>query len=175
MEGRMRNLGRLVAMLLLTVSVGLASQGTPAAPGWRVELRSSGGIAGRGVGGVAVQSDGAVAVIRQAATRGQGRESTCTVRVPERITRVAGALAAARPETWRERYPAPGSPGCCDGYQWDLDVIRTTGGESPVRQRTSWTSDGKASVPADLEQLRAALVELWDTVKTSCADGVVDR
>ncbi len=169
--------GRFAAMLLLTVSVGLAGQGTPAASGWRVELRSSGGITGRGVGGVAVQSDGAVTVIRLTATRdSQGWEPICTVRVPERITRVAAALASTRPETWRERYTAPGNPsGCCDGYQWDLDVIRTTAGEAPVRQRTSWTSDGNTGVPADLEQLRAAVVEIWDTVKPSCVDGVVDR
>ena len=173
----MWNRGRFVAMWLLTVSVGLASQGRPAVPVWRVELRSSGGITGRGVGGVAIQSDGAVSVIRLTTTRdGPGWEPTCTVRVPERVTRVAEALAATRPETWRERYPAPGSPGnCCDGFQWDLDVTRTTAGESPVRQRTSWTSDGDTSVPADLDQLRAALVELWNTVKPSCADGIVDR
>jgi hypothetical protein len=171
----MWNRGRFVAMWLLTVSVGLASQGTPTASGWRVELRSSGGLTGRGVGGVAVNSDGAVAVIRQTMAGGQGWEPTCTVRVPERIRRVVDALAVTRPDTWRERYPAPGSPGCCDGFQWDLDVIRTTVGQSPVRQHTSWTSDGSPSVPADVEKLRAALVELWDTVKPSCADGTVDR
>jgi hypothetical protein len=166
---------RFVGILLLMPSVGLASQGTPTAPGWRVELRSSGGITGRGVGGVAVQSDGAVTLTRQTIPRGQGLEPACTVRVPERIKPIADALAATRPETWRERYPAPGSPACCDGYQWDLDVLRTTAGESPVRQRTSWTSDGPPSVPADIDQLRAALVELWNAVKPSCGDGVVDR
>jgi hypothetical protein len=172
----MCNRGNLAAMLLLTASVGVAGQGTPAAPGWRVELRSSGGITGRGVGGVAVASDGAVSVLRLATTRGaQGWEPTCTVRLPDRIESVAEALAATRPDTWRERYPAAGNPACCDGFQWDLDVIRTTDGQSAIRQRTSWTSDGKTGVPEDLDQLRAAVVELWNTVKASCGDGVVDR
>jgi len=171
----MRNRGRFVAIGLLTLSVGLASQAPPADPGWRVELRSSGGITGRGVGGITVGSDGAVAVIRQTVPRGQGAEAACTVRVPERITRVAEALAATQPDSWRARAPEPGRPACCDGFQWDLDVIRTTAGQSPVRQHTSWTSDDHSSLPADVDRLRAAVVELWDTVKPSCGDGIVDR
>lgn len=173
MESAMWTRAGVVALSLLTLGVGLAGQGAPAAAGWRVELRSSGGITGRGVGGVTVNADGTVAVIRQIVARGQ--EPTCTVRVPERVARVGDALAATRPDAWRERYPASGTPACCDGFQWDLDVTRTTAGAAAIRQHTSWTSDGDAKVPADVERLRAAVVELWETVKPACAEGSVDR
>jgi hypothetical protein len=175
----MWNPGTVVGMSLLALGAMPAVQGTPGASGWRVELRSSGGITGRGLGGVAVQSDGAVVLIRFAMTRDRGHawEPTCTLRLPDQVRLVAAALEATRPETWRERYPASSrADGCCDTYQWDLEVIRTATGEPPARQRTSWTSDGASDLPGDVSRLRAALLDVWNAAKPSCgAEGPVDR
>jgi hypothetical protein len=175
----MWNPGIVVGMSVLALCALPAAQNTSGASSWRVELRSSGGISGRGVGGVAVQSDGAVVLIRFGATpdRGHAWEPTCTLRLPDQVRQVADALEATRPETWRERYPSSSKPdNCCDAFQWDLEVIRTATSGPPARQRTTWISDGTSSdLPADVNRLRAALIDVWNAAKPSCADGPVDR
>jgi hypothetical protein len=175
----MWNPGTVVGMWVLVLCALPAVQNTRGASGWRVELRSSGGITGRGLGGVAVQSDGAVALIRLAATgdRAHTWEPTCTLRLPDQVRHIADALEATRPETWRERYPSSSKRGnCCDGFQWDLEVIRTGTNEPPARTRTSWTSDDPSDLPDDVSRLRAALLDVWNAARPSCgADGPVDR
>jgi hypothetical protein len=175
----MWNSATLAGMSVLALCALPAVQNARGDSGWRVELRSSGGITGRGLGGVAVQSDGAVVLMRFGSTRdrGHGWEPTCTLRLPDQVRHIADALAATRPETWRERYPSSSKRGsCCDGYQWDLEVIRTATSEAPTRHRTSWTSDGPSDLPGDVSRLRAAILEVWNAAKPSCgAEGPVDR
>jgi hypothetical protein len=157
----------VIAGASLFAALGLWGQHTPESPAWRAELRSSGGFTGRGVGGVAVQADGTIALLQFGVVGGQGRawEPTCTLKLPDRITPVADALRASKPETWRERY---NPDGCCDHLQWDLEISRTTAGEPPVRARTSWIGDD-AELPDDLGRLRKALQEAWNAAKTACS------
>jgi hypothetical protein len=175
----MWNPGPVVGMSVLALCALPAAPDTQGAPGWRVELRSSGGISGRGVGGVAVQSDGAVVLMRFGMTRDRGHawEPTCTLQLPDQVRHVAAALESTQPETWRERSPASSKPdGCCDTFQWELEVIRTAADGPPVRQRTSWISERASDLPADVNRLRAVLIEVWNAAKPSCgAEGPVDR
>jgi hypothetical protein len=166
-------------MSVLALFAMPAVQSTPGGSGWRVELRSSGGITGRGVGGVAVQSDGTVVLMRFAMTRdrGHGWEPTCTLQLPDQVKQIADALEATRPKTWRQGSPSSSKPSrCCDAYQWDLEVIRTPASGPPVRQGISWTSEGTSDLPGDVNRLRAALIDVWNAAKPSCgAEGPVAR
>lgn len=164
--------GMIALITLIAASVPMSGQDAPDAPAWRVELRSSGGFTGRGMGGVAVQADGTVALLHFGVAGGQSREwkPTCTVRLPEKIKPVADALQSSRPEAWRERYTPPDNPsGCCDFLQWDLEVTRRIAGDTPARRRTSWVGDDKSGLPEDLGRLRKAMLEVWNAAKSSCA------
>lgn len=165
----MATLSTIGGTALFAASLALAGQPGSDTPAWRAELRSSGGFTGRGIGGVAVQADGTIALIRFGIVGGQRDwETTCAVRLPEKIQPVADALATSQTETWRDRYLPPGSPdGCCDQLQWDLEVTRTTPGEAPVRTQTAWIGEGKG-LPEDLSRLRAALLEAWNAAKPFC-------
>jgi hypothetical protein len=122
------------------------------------------------MGGVAVETDGTVAVMQFGVVGGQkGWETACSMQLPEKIGPVADAVRAAQPDTWRERYLPPGSPdGCCDQIQWDLEITRTVAGKPPVRKRTSWIGDVK-ELPEDVRRLRAALQDAWNAAKSSCS------
>jgi hypothetical protein len=154
---------------LVAASLAFASQTSPDTPAWRAELKSSGGFTGRGMGGVAVQADGTVSLIRFGVVGGQKDwETICTVRLPEKTTPIADALRASQTETWRDRYLPPGSPdGCCDQLQWELEVTRTTEDKAPTTQRTSWIGDA-ASLPENLARLRTALMDAWKAAKPVC-------
>jgi hypothetical protein len=157
-------------MVRLAVVVALLfGQNSSEAPEWRVELRSSGGITGRGSGGVVVQADGTVELIGGGPLRGPRMEATCTVRVPEKIKPVADALQGLQPDGWRERYTPRGNPdGCCDQFQWDLAVTRVEGGSSPAPLRTSWIGEPAPDLPSDLSRLRTALLDVWNLAKPLC-------
>jgi hypothetical protein len=157
---------RLAVVLALAVG-----QTGSEVPEWRVELRSSGGITGRGAGSISVQADGTVALTRAAAVRrpDQSGEPTCTVRLPDKVKPVADALHGLQPDTWRERYTPGGNPGgCCDQFQWDLEVTRAGGGSSPGQLRTSWVGEPAPDLPPDLSRLRSAVLDVWNAAKPSC-------
>jgi hypothetical protein len=163
----------LIAMAgasLLAASFAFAGQTSPETPAWRVELRSSGGFSGRGAGGVVVQADGTVSLIRFGVVGGQKDwETLCSVSLPEKIKPVADALRALQNESWRDRYTPPDNPsGCCDLLQWELEVSRTKAGQLPATQRTSWVGDD-AALPENLARLRGALMDVWKAAKPSCA------
>jgi hypothetical protein len=170
MEEEMWTLTTIAGASLVAASVAFAGHSTSETPEWRAELRSSGGFSGRGAGGVVVQADGTISLIRFGLVRGQKDwETECSERLPEKIKPVAEALRAARDETWRDRYTPRDNPtGCCDQLQWDLEVTRTTAGQPPATQRTSWIGDDVV-LPENLARLRAALVEVWKDAKSSCA------
>jgi hypothetical protein len=163
-------LSTIAGTVLVTASVALVLQAESSAPEWRVELRSSGGFTGRGMGGVAVETDGTVAVMQFGVVGSQkGWQTSCSMRMPEKIEPVAEALRAAQPDTWRERYLPPGNPdGCCDLIQWDLEISWNVVGKPPDRARTSWVGDVK-ELPEDVSRLRAALMEIWKVAKSSCS------
>jgi hypothetical protein len=158
-------------MVRLAVVLALAlGQGSAEAPGWRVELRSSGGFTGRGGGGVVVQADGTVGLIGAGPMRGARGDAACNVRMPEEIKPVAEALRGLQPETWRERYTPRGNPdGCCDLFLWDLEVTRAAGNSSSAPLRTSWIGEPAPDLPADLSRLRSALLDVWNAAKPLCA------
>jgi hypothetical protein len=154
----------------LAASIALTSQTAPETPAWRVELRSSGGFTGRGMGGIVVQADGSVSFTRFGVVGTQKDwETICTVQLPDQVKPVADALSASQGETWRDRYLPPGSPdGCCDQLQWDLEVTRTAKGGEATTQRTSWIGDA-AALPENLARLRVALMDVWKAAKPTCA------
>jgi hypothetical protein len=155
---------RLAVVLALALGQGSAEK-----PEWRVELRSSGGFTGRGGGGVVVQADGTVELIAAGPLRGSRVEPGCKVQMPDKITPVADALQRLEPAAWRERYTARGNPdGCCDQFQWDLEVTRAAGNSSAAPLRTSWIGEPAPELPPDLSRLRTALLDIWDAAKPLC-------
>src|SRR5262245_32249442 len=83
---------------------GICAAATESAPEWRVELRSSGGFTGRGTGGVAVQSDGTVSVMRPSPAPGsENWVVACTQRMPQQINALADAVRDIQPQAWHGR------------------------------------------------------------------------
>jgi hypothetical protein len=136
----MESLVKLSAILLLLFVACTASHATPKRP-WRVEVTTTGGIAGRGTGDYAIDSDGKVA-----ARLFNGRECTFTASASDLET----ILANARPSEWKESY-LPENP-CCDRFEYTLMYD-----EAGVKTTTKWVDD-PLPMPADLVALSNAIV-----------------
>jgi hypothetical protein len=131
---------KLSALLLLLFAACAASQAAPKRP-WRVEVTTTGGIAGRGTGDYAIDSDGNVT-----ARLIDGR--SCTFKTsPNNIEAI---LTKARPSEWKESY-LPENP-CCDRFEYTL-----TYDEAGVKKTTKWIDDPLPR-PADLVALANAIV-----------------
>jgi hypothetical protein len=134
-----------------------AAQSKPAEP-WRVEVKTEGGIAGKGIGSYAIASDGTISVVSMARV-------ACTYRATgEELERIRLLLANARPETWRPSY-AP-EERCCDRIEYTLTVDQ--GG---TVHTTEWIDD-PLPMPKDLSALAAAMTgptpSLRDTYSGRC-------
>lgn len=133
---------KLSAVAALMIMSCAASQSSPVAP-WRVELTSSGGLAGRGAGSYAITSEGEVSV-----TTMHGK--SCTAKAAaEDLQRFEKLLAEAKPDTWQERY-MPENP-CCDRFQYTMTVDR-----AGARRSVTWVDD-PPPMPADVTALAAAI------------------
>jgi hypothetical protein len=111
-------------------------------PAWRIEISTSGGVTGRGVGGMSVSADGALAP-----------RSGCALRLTESDLRAISELVdKAKPEEWKPSYVTPANPhGCCDQVKTTLTLTR---GEK--RWTSTWYND-HLPMPADLEAIADAL------------------
>lgn len=137
----MKSSVKLSALLMTFLAVGCtASYGGPKRP-WRVEVKTDGGLAGRGAGDYAIDSDGK-------ATAKLFDGSQCSFDAD--VAPIEKLLAAARPREWKESY-VPENP-CCDRIQYTL-----TYDEAGVEPVTSWIDD-PLPMPEDLVALSRAIV-----------------
>ena len=131
---------KLSAILLVLFIGCTATHATPKKP-WRVDVTTTGGIAGRGTGDYAIDSDGKVT-----ARLFNGRECSFTTS-PDAIEAL---LAKARPKKWKESY-IPENP-CCDRFEYTL-----TYDEAGAKTTVKWIDD-PLPMPADLVALADAIV-----------------
>jgi hypothetical protein len=146
----------VIAMMLLMSSCA-ASGRAPAEP-WSVRVTSSGGIAGRGAGTFAIDSDGGIAV-----TTMTGK--SCTFRATDdEMRRFRELLSNAHPESWSESYIPKES--CCDRFEYELTLD-----EAGKKHTVKWIDD-PAPMPKDLAALTNAMVgpapSLRDPYATRC-------
>lgn len=131
---------KLSALFVLLAIGCAASNAAPKKP-WRVEIKTSGGLAGRGTGDYAIDSEGNVT-----ARLFDGRSCSFTVD-PKAIETL---LAKARPGEWKESY-VPENP-CCDRIEYTLTYDQA--GEVVT---TRWIDD-PLPMPAGLVALSQAIV-----------------
>jgi hypothetical protein len=131
-------------VLSVFLTAGCAVSGTRPVEPWRVEVATSGGIAGRGMGTYAVASDGNVT-----ATLSDGRSCSFALSSGE-LRGIADRLRDARPSSWKPSY-IPANP-CCDRFEYVLTLD-----EAGTITKTKWIDD-PLPMPADLEALANALV-----------------
>ena len=138
-----KNAVKLSAILLLVLSGCTASYAEPKRP-WRVEVKTDGGFAGRGIGTYALDSDAkATAVLMN------GNACTFTLSADE-LGRFESILARARPDRWKESYVPENT--CCDRIFYDLTY------DEAEKQRTTRWIDAPPPMPADLIALANAVV-----------------
>lgn len=144
----MLSLSRLLLLPLLVGCAAQPSMTSSATQPWRVELNSSGGLAGRGNGSFVVSSDGSVRVTTM-------ERKSCTFRATDaELHKLAEVIQRSRPSAWKASYVPKET--CCDRFEWNLAL---TVGEAETK--TSWIDD-PLPMPADLEAVIEAITSSSD-------------
>ncbi len=133
----MRSPKWLALLAVMVLACASSTSDARAVRPWVLGLTTSGGITGRGLGTIRIDSGGTVVV-------GQ-----CSSKVTD-LERFDALLANARPEQWRVSY-LPENP-CCDRFEYDLtvDIAGAT-------RRTKWIDD-PLPMPNDLTAIGDALL-----------------
>lgn len=148
MESRLKP--SVLTLLLLGLAGCSASHAALRTP-WFVEVNTSGGFAGRGIGTYAIASDGT-------ATARLMNDKQCSWRVPDdQLSRVTALLTAARPEDWESSYSPENT--CCDRIAYTL-----TFDEAGTKTTTHWIDDPRP-MPPDLTALANAIVGGEDSIR----------
>jgi len=142
-------------LALLIVAACAAARSRPERP-WRIEVATSGGITGSGIGTFAIDSDGKIHVRQM-----NGGECTYDATGGE-LERIETLLGNARPETWRESYVPENS--CCDRIEYALTID-----EAGEVTGTRWL-DGPPPAPKDLAALAEAMVGGEKSIRAQSAE-----
>lgn len=147
-----------LSRILLTLTIVAACAGfrsTPERP-WRIEVSTSGGLTGRGIGGYAIDSDRKVEVRRM-------NGDVCRYTTTEaELAHVERLLGDARPKAWRESYLPENT--CCDRIISTLTVD-----EAGKVAATKWI-DGPPESPADLNALANAIIGPEKSIRAESAE-----
>ena len=137
----MKNALQLSAFLLLILTACAASR--PKEP-WIIQVRTAGGLTGRGMGSYSIDSDGKVRIVR-------ANGSTCEYdATKDELRRITELLGAAHAREWKPAYVPENS--CCDRFEY-LMIID----EASVVTQTRWIDD-PLPMPSDLQALTDAIV-----------------
>lgn len=144
--------------LLLTLFVfnGCAATSVSPAEPWRMEVTSSGGLAGRGAGTYAVASDG---VVHAKLFNG----NACTFQLTSaELTRAKELLASSRRGGWKSSYVPENS--CCDRFSYTLTVD-----EAGAVTTANWIDD-PLPMPPDLAALTDLMVGGAESLRVKSAE-----
>ena len=157
-------LGSLVTCLtILLLIAGSCSQQSPSAPKtiqapWSLQLRTSGGFAGRGRGNISVNSEG---------------KFNCSQRTPQEVRKgvvgglhstvfkpISDAVAQLDPKEWNKPGLNVAAP---DAFSYKLEL--STGTDNKEIFTVQWYDNTMDQLPPDLKKLSEVLLQ---TMNTSC-------
>ncbi|MCG3163735.1 MAG: hypothetical protein JMDDDDMK_05180 [Acidobacteria bacterium] len=129
---------------------------------WTIEIETSGGFSGKGVGGVSVGSDGQVSASSEARRACKSDASSEEIKAIEKL------ISQSKPGKWRKSYARPGNPrGYADQFSYTLKISVDKPGGSQSYE-TSWYDETKDSLPSDLDSLVKELWKVRDRVVAKC-------
>lgn len=147
-------LSRILMGLLFVTAC--AASGNEAKRPWTIEVATSGGFSGRGIGTFAIDSEGRVSV------RKMNDEACSWQATDDELAAIEKLLAATDRRKWHDSYV--GENTCCDRLLYALTVDeagRITG--------TRWI-DAPPPMPADLAALGEAIVGAGKSLRAESAE-----
>ena len=145
-------LSRIFLAPLILMACAAAAPDKP----WSIEVSTSGGLTGRGIGSWKIASDGTVTVRQM-----NGAECSFET-TDEELRTISRLLAAAKPGRWRESYVPENT--CCDRIEYSLELD-----EAGRISTTRWL-DAPPSAPKDLTELANAIVGGEKSIRAESAE-----
>lgn len=152
-----------VAITLIAFAFSPASSGnTPADnPSWSVQLRTSGGIAGRGNGNILVSSDGKL--LYEKPNGPPHTRQTCALKLGSaQLRALSEAVNQSRPEGWTLSGLNAAAP---DAFGYELE-LRTGGGKRIFKIK--WYDNTRDQLPEDLRKLFEAVSGVKQEAAKKC-------
>jgi hypothetical protein len=156
--------------LTLGVADPAARQPAPQLPkgplAFVIDLETTGGFSGQGLGGVTVDSNGSVGASRVGGSTRPASECRGKLRVDD-LQSLQQAVEATRLQSWPETFAPAGDNGCCDRFHWTLRLEQRQADDQVRRAATSWYDGNEDRLPKEvaairdiaMRALRAALAE----------------
>lgn len=143
-----------LALLAVTLTTCASSAPEPIRP-WRIEIGTSGGLTGAGIGTYAVDSDGNVTIVTPEGERCDLIAST------EELEQIETLLIDSKPSTWYASYVP--TDRCCDRIEYILTL-----NQADRMFETQWI-DASLPRPDGLLALSDAIIGGADSVRTRYA------
>ena len=147
-------------LVVAIVSMACSPYQTATDSSWSVQLKTSGGLTGRGQGSISVNSDGKV---RYEPPNVPGRPGRPCERVlsADDLRPLADAVRRNRSAGWQVPGPNAAAP---DAFAYDLEL--RTGGDHAYR--VTWYDNTRDRLPEDVKSLAEALTDLMSVLAKGC-------
>ena len=131
-----------------------------------IDLDTSGGFSGRGLGGVTVDSNGSVSASRVGGSTRAGPDCRAKLGADE-LQSLRRVVEAARLQTWPETFAPAGDDGCCDRFRWSLRVEQRQADGQVRRASTMWFDANEGRLPKEVIAIREIAL---DALRRALAD-----
>ena len=159
-RGTERWMNRVIPTIMLALAIGCSgSVASEESDGeWSIEIRTDGGFAGRGTGGVSIRSSGDVE-----ATDFGG--ATCKAKMTDiEVSTLAGLVRASSPQEWSDEYPAAGA----DMFHYTLTLVHGAPGDE-TQAESGWVDGSLEDLPPDLRTLFEEAWRLRSLASSQCS------
>jgi hypothetical protein len=162
--------------ILITLSLALAisprngatvRQLPAGANAFVIDLDTSGGFTGRGLGGVTIDSEGSV---RGSGLGGTDRQSSkCRTQLAaEDLQSLRLAVEAGRVQPWPETFAPAGDDGCCDRHRWSLRLEQRLANGQVRTAETMWYDANESRLPDEVTVIRDIAMRALKRALAAC-------
>jgi hypothetical protein len=146
-----------ILCLLFAIEVAPTAGAPPRLPGganaFVIDLDTSGGFSGRGLGGVTIDSEGNVRGSDMGGTNRQSSKCRTTL-AAEDLQSVRAAVDAARVQPWPDTFAPAGDNGCCDRHRWILRLEYRLDDGQVRTSKTMWYDANEGRLPKEVVAIR---------------------
>ncbi|MGA7614967.1 MAG: hypothetical protein WBX15_07280 [Thermoanaerobaculia bacterium] len=132
----------------------------PELESWSLKVDTAGGITGRGIGGIVIQSNGAATTTDPACTGTPSKDQ---------LENLAQTIRYANPASWRPSYVREQNPkGYADQIEYTVTLTTQPKGQPASTHSAKWYDENEMQIPGELRTLREESWKLRSNVLDKC-------
>jgi hypothetical protein len=161
-------------LALVPLALGIAQKAQQAPPrlpegplAFVVDLDTTGGFSGRGLGGVTLDSNGNVGASRIGGSARTASECRAKLGAND-LQSLRRAVEAASLQSWPATFAPADDQGCCDRFHWTLRMEQRLADGQVRKVSTMWFDANEGRLPKEVTAIKAIAMRALKRALATC-------